>query len=208
MLSKIYTFAGCPVLGSVGNDSIIRYGSYCEVCKREAPRVIEFLDYCFDGWEGEDIVKADECYAVTTRLRDALEQSGLTGFSFRDMKTSKSELFSSIDVDCVIEIPVFCQLIILGQARGSSGWWDYKGSCSGCGQPIWGFTPKVAEGLTAAITGEIGPPRKVDPRSWRGDSIFWLNDPGPPLVVEEVVELFGSLDVKGVVFHPAEWVEK
>ncbi|OZH52259.1 hypothetical protein AFK68_25560 [Hydrocoleum sp. CS-953] len=204
MLPKIFSFVGCPVIGQLGEESIVTYQNYCETCKRQND-VVQFLDYSFDRWDGEDIVKTGNIYAVTDRLRNALETSGLTGFSFHKMKTSKNELFEEIDPNNEIIIPTFWQLEISGKATGSSGWWEYQGECKDCYRPNWGYTDRVSRALMASVMGEIGPPRKVSIDSWQGESIFWLNDPGPPLVIDKVICLFNDLNITGVAFHPAEW---
>jgi hypothetical protein len=203
---EIFTFIRCPIMGEPGKATQFSYADDCEVCGQGDPPEITFLDYQFDFWEGEDIVEAHRRYAVTPRLRNALEQSGLKGFSFRDMTTSHSQMFEEMDSDKSVKLPVFFEMLITGRASGPSGWWDLKGFCQACSRPIWDYTDRVVDALSAVHTGSIGPPREVSAKSWQLEDIFYIADPGPPIVTVNWVKLFTELKVKGVIFHPARWV--
>jgi hypothetical protein len=206
-MTDVFTFIGCPIMGSPGDATVIRYGDACPVCGSEPPSEIEFLEYSFDFWEGEDIVTAHGAYAVTARLRVILEKAQLKGFQFRKMKASKSKMFKDLDPDHEIRLPEFWELVITGRASaGQSGWWEQKGACEGCGRPLWKHTDRVVEALSSVLKGEIGPPREVKKANWKGDDVFRLDDPGPPLVTKDFAALLEGSSVKGVVFHPAKWV--
>jgi hypothetical protein len=47
----------------------------------------------FDGWLGDDLVETYPIYAVTDRLRAALEGADVTGVAFEEMSVSKSDQF-------------------------------------------------------------------------------------------------------------------
>lgn len=205
MKPKIFTLVDSPTLGQIGNDTAITYANHCDSCGQE-DTLVEFLEYSFDSWDGEDIVKTGNIYAVTDRLRNALEGTSLSGFRFSKMKTSKSEIFEDMDPDNEVSIPVFWHFKILGLASGPSGWWNYKGDCESCGRPVWEHTERVSQAVMSPLMGEVGHPRQVDFNSWHGESIFWLNDPGPPLVVQELFNLLENLQIKGLSLQIAEWV--
>ena len=208
-MEDIFTFAGCPVLGQPGDDTDIDYLNPCEACNRE-DTVVSFLDYSFDGWDGEQIVTHNNLYAVTVPLRDALSAAGLKGISFRRMKATKSSRFAEFSPDPEAELPEFWQLVIESKldpkALSPSGWWERKGACPKCGRAFWDHTDRVGEGLMAAVMGQVGPPREVARAAWDGGDIFYHEDPGPPLVTRRAKEVFDKLRVKGVAFHPARWV--
>ncbi len=194
------------MLGTIGDDTVINYGDVCEVCGRQAPPQIEFLEYSFDVWERADIVTTYDVYAVTDRLRAILEGAQLKGFLFRDMKVSKSEIFRESDPNDQIKLPRFWELVITGKAlAGLSGWWEREGTCKGCGRTLWKHTDRVVEALSSVLKGEIGPPREVKKESWKGDDIFRLDDPGPPVVTKAFSNVLEQSEVTGVVFHPAKW---
>jgi hypothetical protein len=206
-LPSIFSFVGCPILGTIGDSTLINYGEVCEVCGKETPIQIDFLEYAFDVWEGADIVTTYDRYAVTDRLRAILERAKLKGFQFRDMKVSKSDIFKEADPHDDVKLPKFWELIIIGKAlAGHSGWWDYEGICKGCNRPIWKYTERLNEALSSVLKGEIGPPREVRKESWKADDIFRLDDPGPPVVTKGFTDLLDQAKVAGVVFHPAKWV--
>lgn len=54
------------------------------------PPVVRRLDDEFDDWSGDDILATFPCVIVTERLRTALVTSGLTGFTFSDVRVSTS----------------------------------------------------------------------------------------------------------------------
>lgn len=203
---EIFTFIRCPIIGEPGKATQFSSATSCEECGQEDASEITLLDYQFDFWEGEDIVEAHRRYAVTSRLRNALEHSELKGFSFRDMVVSRSQMFEEMDPDKSLIMPFFFEMLISGRASGPSGWWDLKGHCRSCGRPIWDYTDRVVDALSAVHTGSTGPSREVSAESWLGEDIFCINDPGPPVVTVNWVKLFTELKVKGVVFHPARWV--
>lgn len=204
---EIFTFIECPILGAPGDDSIIEYGEACDACGREEEKIFEYLDYCIDGWDGQDIINVHGQYAVTEFLAGELNKSGLAGFRFQEMNVSKSEIFKSTYGKNDIAIPKFLHMVITGSAKsGPHGWWDNDGVCPKCGRVIWKHTYRVIEALTSKYSDEVGPPRHVINDTWEGDDIFNINDHGPPLVTISFVDLIKKLNVKYVIFHPAEWV--
>lgn len=207
-LPDIFTFAGCPVLGDLGEDTQIDYVNACERCGRE-DQVVRFLHFRLDAWHGEAIINSGANYAVTPQLQAALSAGGVRGCSFREMKVTKSRLFDDM-AGPDAALPSLVELVIESRldpaAQSPSGWWDRRGSCPVCGRPFWHLTPRVDAGLLAALRGEIGPPREVAVRGWDGADIFYHEDSGPPLATDRFVAILTDFGAKGVAFHPARWV--
>lgn len=204
---KIYTLSQCPSVGSQGEDTRIRYGDCCPVCKRDPAPIIDYLEYSVDWWDGEDLLSAGDVYCVTPRLRDALEGAGVTGIAFREMKTTRSQYLQHRDPEHKICLPVFSELVVLTECSAGSGWLKRIGVCDGCHQTLWEYTSKLAEGITAAAKGKVGPPRSVYFSSWDGEDVFNLDDGGPPVVTQRFVDLVKKLNLKAVQFDPALWVD-
>ena len=76
------------VSGGLGNDTIIDSTVH--------PPIIHRLHYEFAGWLEDDIIESFPCFLVTESLRIAFEKEKLNGFTFEDVKTSKSEDFEEL----------------------------------------------------------------------------------------------------------------
>jgi hypothetical protein len=59
------------------------------------PRVAR-LEYHFDGWLGDDLRESSPCYIVTERLKQAIEQADLTGYSFDEVLVTTSATFREL----------------------------------------------------------------------------------------------------------------
>jgi len=204
---RIFTLIACPMIGQLGRDTEIVERDPCEACGMSYREEIKFLDYQFDVWEQAELIKAaPETYAITRRLWEALQAAGLKGCSTRPMKVSRGKVFADIDPDNKVVIPEFLQLLIVGKADGPSGWWDRNGICPACGRVIWKPTERIREALFAKYSNETGPPRLVSIATWQGDDVFFLTDPGPPVVTERFKRFSEEQKVQGLVLDPAEWV--
>ncbi len=205
-LPKLFTLISCPMIGQLGPDSEVVEQEPCEACGMGYPEEVTFLDYQFDTWEQAELIKAArKTYAITRRLYDAFRLEGLTGFSTRPMKISRSRIFAGIDPENRVVIPDFLQLLIVGKADGPSGWWDRDGVCPTCKRVIWNATERVTDALFAKYSNEAGPPRLVSAATWEGDDVFLLTDPGPPVVTERFKQIAEDQKVQGLVLDPAEW---
>jgi hypothetical protein len=82
------------------------------------PPVVFNLEYEIDHWLGDDLLQTFPCYIVTERLRDALESSGFTRFSFDDVTVITSVLFKEIERDSnpSLTLPKFYWLKVEGEA--------------------------------------------------------------------------------------------
>ncbi len=78
------------------------------------PVVVRKLHYQFDGWLGDELLESTPCYIVTERLAAEIKRSKLTGVSFDEVLTSKSEMFDELYPDRVL--PKFIWLKVEGAA--------------------------------------------------------------------------------------------
>jgi hypothetical protein len=207
MEPRIFTLASVPTTVQLGPATEVEVGETCPVCNLQPRREFRSVELVFDIWDGEDLVTAINVYAVSERLRNAIERGGLTGARFDDIQVTKADYFE-IGPDAYAEDPPrFYRLTITGSAGGPELWWTSE-YCEACGVRSWERTEDGMDAEMALAFGEPAPPRQVYRGSWSGHDSFRLEDPGPLLVTERVKDLFESLPVKEVSFQPAEWVDE
>ena len=206
MEPPIYTIATVPMITELGPATEVEEGELCPSCNRQPPPSFSSVELVFDVWDGEDMVMAMDVYAVSERLREAIERTGLSGAQVEDIKVSKGEYFELGEDVYAPDIPRFYRLVFTGSATGPELWWTSE-YCADCELVTWERTDAGTEAELALAFGEPAPPRRVYRSSWSGDDFFRLEDPGKPLVTERAKQLFESPPVKGVTFQPAEWVD-
>jgi hypothetical protein len=92
------------VAGDFGGATVLDHST-------RPPEVLA-LEYQFEQWLGDELLTTHPCYIVTARLREALEQLAGTGYSFHDLKVSKSEAFDQLYANR--ELPQFFWMKIHG----------------------------------------------------------------------------------------------
>lgn len=203
---KIFTLVSCPVLGDLGPRTLIKNRIVCPDCNREIFVEYNKIEYIFDSWEeGQDLVTARMVYIVTNRLRDAIESNKLSGVQFQKILTTKSRRFLETYVEK--RLPTFYEIIVHSIVDGE-GWWKKSGICKTCGQPIFDITPKVLEWASARVIGTVTTPRSVYEDSWKGQDIFYLPEPGPPIITQKFVDIIKNLGISNVILHPAKWASR
>lgn len=77
------------VAGEIGENSILTY---------ENGRIkdVIYLDYCFMGWLGDELLSQHPCFIITKSLQADIIKAGLTGISFSDISISFSEEFEEL----------------------------------------------------------------------------------------------------------------
>ena len=60
------------------------------------PVVVHKLHYQFDGWLGDELLESTPCYIATERLAAEIGRAKLTGVSFDQVETSKSDQFDAL----------------------------------------------------------------------------------------------------------------
>ena len=103
---KFYSVAP-EVAGGIGPSSVLDHSAY--------PPTLLSVNYEMEGWLGDELLKAMSVYIVTSRVADALRESGFTGFSFDTVEIILSEQFRSSYAES--EIPNFEWLKIYGLLR-------------------------------------------------------------------------------------------
>lgn len=78
------------------------------------PMIVHELFIEVAAWCGGDLCEMFPVYFVTTRLKDAIERSGLTGWSFRELRQRKSPEFERVFPE--EQIPNFHWLYVTGEA--------------------------------------------------------------------------------------------
>jgi hypothetical protein len=78
------------------------------------PPVVERLEYCFDGWQGDTLLETFPCFIATKSLAAHLMSSPLTGFQFGEVSITKSPVF--IELYPNRSLPAFVWLQLAGQA--------------------------------------------------------------------------------------------
>lgn len=106
------------VAGGWGPATIVSNRSEIESGKSRVP-VVEFLEYRFEGWLGDELLESFPCFIVTEALARDLTTSGMTGFRLGDVEVSVSPHFEETNPGRVV--PAFRRLHIDGRVRQSNG---------------------------------------------------------------------------------------
>jgi hypothetical protein len=77
-----------------------------------SPPAVENPHYVFEGWLGDELVEGFPYFLVTKRLDEELISLAATGFTLRQIRTSKSAQFDEIYPDR--ELPDFLWLDVTG----------------------------------------------------------------------------------------------
>lgn len=102
----MYFYVEPEVSGGFGDNAVVDTSAH-------PPRVSK-LHYQFDGWLGDDLLETFPCYIVSESLAKEIELAGLTGYTFDDVETSKSEQFEELYPGK--ELPKFYWLKVEGVA--------------------------------------------------------------------------------------------
>ena len=89
-------------------------GSETQLDAATHPPVVERLHLDLTNWLGDELVECFPCFAVSRRLADALQHSGLSGFSLTTMKTTVNP--DQQELNPVQDHPDFQRLMVSGQA--------------------------------------------------------------------------------------------
>lgn len=84
------------------------------------PPTVAVLEYEFEGWAGDDLVTSNLQFLVTQPLADELVAAGITGVSFSDVTTSRSEQFVMFHPDVVL--PAWRWMRVTGTPGRDDAW--------------------------------------------------------------------------------------
>jgi hypothetical protein len=78
LMTTLYLL-GPEVAGGFGPRTVITNQAAIEVGEATYHEVSR-LEYCFDDWQGDDLLTTAPCYIATERLLLAMREAELTGF--------------------------------------------------------------------------------------------------------------------------------
>ncbi|MCC2317563.1 hypothetical protein [Cellulomonas chengniuliangii] len=102
-----------------------RYGDATVFDTTFYPPLVTRLDFIFDGWMGDDLVRSYPVYLVTDRLRTALEAAEITGINFDHVDVTTSDEFNEDFPDT--ELPTWHWLRVPGFAGHDDAWTGLQG---------------------------------------------------------------------------------
>lgn len=202
---RIYTVVEAPILGQLGEATDMVEGPLCPTCNAPPLKTIAYLDYVLDYWEGEPLIGVAEVFAVTEDLRDALEISGLSGFSFRAMTAAYGDTYDPEPGDP--ELVRFWQLVIDHRIHAGSGWWTRVGVCPSCGRARWEANAFTSRAIVRAHQDLEVPPRTVVRSGYGGWDIFYLDDPGPAIITERMRDFLLAHGVVRLALQEAVFID-
>jgi hypothetical protein len=204
-LPAISSLIQAAVLGDLGEGTVQTEVRRCPV---EWPyKAVTRFDYRFDFWNGEDLVETMGQYAVSDRLRLAMEEQGMRGVDFKEMTTSALPTFAISERAYSRTLPRFHWMIITGTAEGPPIW-TTPVPCKGCGGISWNLFPAAFLASSWPLTpSQVPPMREVYRDSWRGEDVFYPGDHVLPLVTDRFVALLDRL-ASPVLLQPARWVDR
>ena len=106
------------VAGGWGTKTIILNRSQLQSGKDRIP-IVSYLEYQFDGWEGDDLLTSTPCYIVTEKLAEDILKGDISGYHFDFVDISKGELFEELYPNIVL--PSFLRLMIDGTVEIGTG---------------------------------------------------------------------------------------
>ena len=91
------------IAGELGDSSEITY---------EDGRVkeVQFLEFVFTRWLGDEILKARPCYIITKDIMNSGIEDGITGAKYEEIKVSFSEDFLDM-YENMSDMPMFVRLL-------------------------------------------------------------------------------------------------
>ena len=101
-----FSYIEPEVAGSIGGKTRLDHSV--------RPPTILRLDYQLGRWLGGALVKGYQCYAVTQRLRQAIDVSQLSGVTFHDMVVSVDRQFHMLHPG--VQLPPFDWMKVHGIA--------------------------------------------------------------------------------------------
>ncbi|SEA55951.1 hypothetical protein SAMN05660909_02491 [Chitinophaga terrae (ex Kim and Jung 2007)] len=77
------------------------------------PPKIEYLQFIFDGWLGDDLIECFPCFLISETLQLSLGKTDLGGFTIKEVEIAYSSLFEELYPDR--KMPAFKWLVIIGK---------------------------------------------------------------------------------------------
>lgn len=204
MLPKIYTVVRGPIRGQLGDASIMPERVRCDECGQRSRQEFDFVELVLDNYEGEPLIYVAERFAVTAKLKAALERAKFKGISFREMSVVPSEEYLADEPE--VELPEFFEMLPAKGPRAGPGWWEPVGDCPELDTHIWENTEFTILAIVSAHEDDTLPKRTVLTNSYSGEDFFLTDDPGPPIMTERLVDLLKDAGVAELELQPAELI--
>lgn len=133
-MSKMYLLEP-EVAGGLGSNTIVTNWKELRSGEQQIHK-IEYLEYVFDDWLGDELLTSFPVFLVTQELATDLIEHQLTGVGIREVQITKSKLFEEINPD--FELPRFVWLqptgtVVLSQDRKVKEWSGQDLCLSQCG---------------------------------------------------------------------------
>jgi hypothetical protein len=200
MLPALYTLDKVPAVGHLGRT--VPFSISCPECGRntqdyhDVDIVLESLPEC-------DLVSAGGSYFASDVLLTKLRTIGARGYTSRSAVNTVSDQLHLAEpgiLDRVDEMPTLSYLIVTGRCDGPWVRHERGSTCATCGQPRGqrlGASTSASE-----VSADLQRAALVWPETWHGEDMFYLSEPGPPIVTERIATLLrdtGNLRQEKVV---------
>ncbi|NQY30689.1 MAG: hypothetical protein HRT69_14620 [Flavobacteriaceae bacterium] len=203
---KIYTSLFPPIKGEIGPKTEVNE-SKCKTCNSLLEsNFYKKIEYVFDDWNGEDLVKGIGCYLVSDRLKRILEDKKLKGISFKEIIVTKGDYFKFKSKAYQEEIPSFFEIVIVGTSKGPDTWFKKGDICNECNKPSWAISTEGIKAMVKSQDNQDVIPRQVYRDSWNNEDAFKLEDPADPIFTENFINVLKESKVKDVTYKEAQWV--
>jgi hypothetical protein len=208
---NIYILIETPVLGELGQNTVIRREKACQDCgKLEIFR--DRVEYQFDRWNGQDLFTAYGLLFVTERLKNTLESERITGLVYHEAEATRASYFKFGAQAYSDSLPCIYWLELVARAKGPDSWWEKIRTCESCGgEKWWPSKEGIRSGGGPSTTGtkkDVENPLalRVYGSDWKGEDIFLLEPHHQPIVTENFAKIVNLTDSKQVCFRPTTWV--
>lgn len=115
MIDSMPTFRVEPkVSGELGPDAVLNTSTW--------PPVVEYFQFAFDAWRGEDIVETFPTFLVTDRLRRALQSASITGLVFGHVDACKGEQFDILMRGADVDLGQWHRMDVVGRPDADDAW--------------------------------------------------------------------------------------
>ena len=206
MLPRIYTL-DCPAPGHIVDSQPL--AQICSSCGLPSASY-DWVNYELETWNGCELLSSAPVLFVTDALHNRLLAASVRGFKSQATDTSYSQQYF-LGGARATQVPRLWLMMITGQADGPWTRQRRATRCAQCGR--WSaepLTPQEFQEMSEEIR-EKSParPTLVDARTWQGEDIFRVTEPGRPLVTEKFAEILretGNLGATCCSLGPAEWV--
>lgn len=202
---KIFVFDNFLVKGEMGEKTNIERKIACNHCNR-VDIIEHVLSYKFDEWRGEDIIKGANFYLFSEKLKIWFDKNDIEGVAFKKIINEKSENFKIRKSAYQSSLPVFFKIEFHNQLEGSEIWWEKDYICEICKDQKWEPTIQGLSSLFPEDPYEEYFPREVYKESWNGEKLFLLEDPGPPIITEDLLLEIKRITNQKITLREAKWV--